>query len=302
MKSNDMLKRILAVAGIIAVVLAVYLLWARPLQLRWGATDEEVQRPMPGDGLNTNPTFLATRAITIEGTPEEIWPWLMQMGYTRAGFYGYGILENLGSPSAERILPQFQDFQVGDEVPISPAGSMVFDAIAPNQYLIWGGDASYGSYTWALYPFDGTRTRLVLRIRSSHRWMHPGMVALDLFTEFTDHLAIRKILQGVKGRVEGNIQPMSDVNIEFFVYLGALIVFIWATISVLRLPLTWGSWLVGLAGGLTWLVAWYSPVSIWIGAGLSFLIVWAVRVEFRDRKRTQANEYQLTKPRTPIKR
>jgi hypothetical protein len=85
---------------------------------------------MPGDELDPRPTFLAIRAITIEGTPEEIWPWLLQMGYGRAGFYGYDILENLGSRrgirSADRVLPESQQLKVGDEVPISAVARMVF--------------------------------------------------------------------------------------------------------------------------------------------------------------------------------
>ena len=86
------------------------------------------------------------------------------------------------------------------------------------------------------------------------------------------------------------------MNIEFFIYLGAFLVFIWAVISVLRLPFTWGSWLVGLAGGLTWLVSWYAPVSIWIGAVFSLLIVWAIRVEYRDLQR--AKQAQAAKSRS----
>jgi hypothetical protein len=85
--------------------------------------------------LDPSPTFLATRAITIQGTPEEIWPWLVQMGYGRAGFYGYDILENLGSPtgmaSATTILPELQNFKVGDKVPISPVAENVFYASSP---------------------------------------------------------------------------------------------------------------------------------------------------------------------------
>src|SRR5215207_4131728 len=184
---NYHIPNIMAVFALVGLVMMAYLLWARPYQLRWGATDEEVQRPMPGDELNYNPKFLATRAITIEGKPEDIWPWLMQMGYRRAGFYGYDILENLGSPrgirSADRILPELQHFTVGDEVPISLAGSLEFYAIEPNRYLIWGGYPGGGGLTWALYPVDEKHTRLVSRIRWSHSWRKPSQLALDLITE-----------------------------------------------------------------------------------------------------------------------
>jgi hypothetical protein len=85
----------------------------------------------------------------------------------------------------------------------------------------------------------------------------------------------------VKDRVEGTIEPMSVGNIEFFIYLGSALVFLWALWSVLRLPLTWRTWLTGLAAGLAWLLTWYAPISIWIGAVLELIVVWAMRVEYR---------------------
>ncbi len=181
MRTHSILKRLLAAFLLLALVMAVYVLWARPYQLRWGATEEEAKRPMPGDKLAPDPTFLATRAIKIAGTPEAIWPWLIQMGYGRAGYYGFDILENLGSPlgirSADRVLPEFQHFAVGDEVPISPFARMVFRAIEPNRYLIWAGmTADYpSSFTWALYPLDRSHTRLVSRIRWHYHWNIPEL-------------------------------------------------------------------------------------------------------------------------------
>jgi hypothetical protein len=285
MRDSQLPRRLLAVAAVLAVVMATYLWWARPYQLRWGATDQEVQRSMPGDELDTNPTFVATRGITINDTPDKIWPWLIQMGYTRAGFYGYDILENLGSPrgmlSADHILPEFQDFNVGDALPLSAAGGLIFHAVEPNRYMIWSGESGLGDFAWALYPIDASHTRLISRIRWTHHWWQPGPLSMDLFTEFTDHLAVRKILQGVKGRVEGTIEPMSVGNIEFFIYLGSALVFLWALWSVLRLPLTRRTWLTGLAAGLAWLLSWYAPISIWIGAVLELIVVWAMRVEYR---------------------
>ena len=187
---------------------------------------------MPGDELNPDPKFLATRAITIEGKSHAIWPWLLQMGYGRAGFYGYDILENLGSArgirSAERILPEFQNFQVGDEVGISPAGGLTFHAIEPNRYLVWGGEGGWGGITWALYPVDENHTRLVSRVRFSYSWTRPRQLVFDLLTEFADHLGVRKILQGVKGRVEGRSEPMALANGEFAVYLASLFIFLGA--------------------------------------------------------------------------
>ena len=285
MDSFPFIKKVIAVFALVVLVMAVYLLWARPYQLRWGATVEEVNRSMPGDELDSHPTFLATRAITINGTPQEIWPWLLQMGYTRAGYYGYDILENLGSPrgipSAVTILPEFQNFKVGDVVPISAASSMVFYAIEPDRYLIWSGKEGVGGFTWALYPVDAIHTRLVSRIRWTHHWTQPGLFALDLITEFSDHLAVRKVLQGVKGRVENHIEPVAVGTIEFFIYLASALIFLVAVIVNLLRPLTWRGWLSGLAAGATWLITWYAPVPIWIGALLELSVLWAMFAALR---------------------
>ena len=287
MKLSPLLKKALAALGLVGLMLAAYLLWARPYMLDWGATTEEIERAMPGDELNSNPKFLATRAITINGTAEAIWPWLIQMGYGRAGYYGYDILENLGSPrglqSAESILPELQDFKVGDEVPISPAASMSFYAIQPDEYLIWAGETggTYGAFTWALYPVDASHTRLVSRIRWSHHWTQPGILGLDLFSEFTDHIAVRKILQGVKGRVEGYSQSLALGTIEFAIYLVAALLFFIALALVLIFPLTWRSWLAGLAAGIIWLMVWYGPIPVWVGAALDVFVIGGLIRTFR---------------------
>ena len=195
------------------------------------------------------------------------------MGYGRAGFYGFDILENLGSPrglgSASGILPEFQNFKVGDKVPISPAAEEVFYAIEPNHYLIWAGQTGQypGGFTWALYPVDETHTRLVSRIRwHYHSWRQPGLLFLDIFTDFTDHLAVRKILQGVKGRVEGHAQPPALVNTEFGVYVVSALVFFVAGLLTLLCPFSWARWWVGVAAGAAWLIVWYAPVPLWLSA------------------------------------
>lgn len=287
MNKYRILVKLLALFTLLVAVLVAYLSWARPYQLRWGATDSEVKRSIPGDELHENATFLATRAITILGTPDEIWPWLVQMGYGRAGFYGYDILENLGSErgirSADRILPEFQDFTVGDDVPISPVARMVFHTIEPNRFLIWKGEEEElpGVFTWVLYPVDENQTRLISRIRWSYHWIEPSILALELFTEFTDHIAVRKILQGVKDRVEGRVESMAQQNVEFSVYFLVFVIFLFAVVLLVLRPLTWGTWLSALAAGGVWLITWYVPIPIWIGAALGLLTCMLLRQAFR---------------------
>jgi hypothetical protein len=101
----------------------VYLLIVRPWHLRWGATDEDVRKSLPGDELVPHPTLESTRALTIQAPVKEVWRWLVQLGQDRGGFYSYDRLENLAGAdihNVERIVPQMQHLKVGDFVPMAP--------------------------------------------------------------------------------------------------------------------------------------------------------------------------------------
>ena len=111
------------IASILLILALFYLAVFRPWQLRWGATDEEVKRPMPGDDIVSKPSFNATRAVTINAPAKNIYPWIVQMGVNRAGWYSYDLLDNLARRSAEVILPEHQNIQVGDLIPMSPDGN-----------------------------------------------------------------------------------------------------------------------------------------------------------------------------------
>ena len=260
------MKHLIAALSVIVLIGALYYFVARPYQLTLGATRTEIERVMPGDELDPNPHFLATRAITIRGTPEEIWPWLIQMSYNRAGFYGYDILENIGSArglrSTEEIIPEFQNFHVGDEVPISAIHSMVFYAIEPNQYVVWSGegDVERDSIAWALYPLNEGHTRLVSRVRFSYQLTGPISVFMVMFVDLADHIAVPKILQGVKGRVEGQIEPAWVADVEFVAFVMVFCFFVAALIALLVRPLTWTSWLAACSAGIVWLLVWYAGI------------------------------------------
>ncbi len=297
-----MIRKSVAALTILVPVGLSYIAWLRPYQLEWGATRAEVERVMAGDELNPDPSFLATRAITIAGSPEEIWPWLLQMGHGRAGYYGYDLLENLGSPtgirSADQILPEFQRFEVGDEVPISAVASMAFQAIEPHRHLIWVGseESEPGAFTWALYPLSEGRTRLVSRIRWSYHWSSIKLISLELFTEFTDHVAVRKILQGVKDRVEGRVEPLRTQNVELFTFIITFSTFATALLLLFLRPPTWPTWGAGLFTGAVWLTTWYTPVPTWLSVVLALAAIGAVYVA--SRKRLHA-AYRPPGPRRP---
>lgn len=191
---------LLAAVGI-SVAAYGYLRVLRPRVLRWGATIEDLARTMPGDEVVASPHFNATRAITINATPEDIWPWLMQMGFGRAGWYSYDLLDNLGRASARSIIPQFQSVRVGDRIPMSRWTYLTVLGFEPNQWLLWQ-DQGGGTWAWGLYPLDGQRTRLVSRMRGRYRWTLPLIIPVLMLMELGDPIMVPKELKGIKERSE----------------------------------------------------------------------------------------------------
>jgi hypothetical protein len=299
-RTHSLPERVLRAIGVMLVITTTYLLVARPGQMRWGATAAEFARAMPGDALSHDPTFLATRAITITAAPEVIWPWLLQMGYGRAGFYGYDILENLGSHrglrSADHIIPELQRLAVGDSLPLSAAGGLLVNAVTPNQYLVWSGTSGVypGAFTWALYPIDAQHTRLVSRIQWSHHWSQPRLLGMDIFTEFTDHLAVRKILQGVKDRAEGRVESFARQTFEFVVLLWALFTLLAALWLVVRGHLN-RPFPIAIVAGMAWLIVWYAALPIVLNVMVNVVVVALLRA---DRRR--ANVGRITTVPTPV--
>ncbi|MEE8639684.1 MAG: hypothetical protein V3T41_04680 [bacterium] len=184
------------------VAVVVYLLWLRPWHLRWGASDEELERAMPGDELVTEPDLDATRGLAVDARPEDIWPWLVQIGYRRAGFYSYDRLDNAGVPSAERILPEYQDIKIGDKIPLDRVNRMEVVVLEPPRVMVWNLPGRGFSWAWGLYPLDGRRTRLVTRIHWRYKWKFPVILGYFMI-DAGDFIMMRKCMLGIKRRAEG---------------------------------------------------------------------------------------------------
>lgn len=261
---------------------ALYFFEIRPAQLRWGATPEECARTMPDDGLVADPVFDATRAITIHATPSQIWPWLIQMGFGRAGFYGYDLIENLGSGrnirSAQTIIPALQTPKPGDEFPLSVAATLVYGPIQANRSMIWRSSdvPCDATFVWELVPIDAERTRLISRIRWNYP-RSPGGLLLGVFTEFTDHVAIRRILEGVRGRAEGDpAQPLIAQAFD----VAAFIVAVFNLILTLYFVGFWRRWIrawfLALGAGLLVEIVFYGSLPDQVRGTLPWLYLLAL--------------------------
>jgi hypothetical protein len=245
-------------ARLLAMMAGGYLL--RRQGLRWGATDEEVHKPLPGDEVVSHPMVETTHAVTVEASAEEIWPWLVQMGYYRAGWYtdpswwdkpvdeylkslarkeaeesGVGHRE---APSAERIVPEFQDLKQGDTVLDGPPGTVFFTVrvLQPKRVLVLYSDTHprylvprsiredpkygiHGEFSWAfiLEEKGENSTRLILRTRANYAPRLYRVLTLPLILVGGEIFTARKMLYGVKRRVEDTGQRTDDLlasNIE----------------------------------------------------------------------------------------
>jgi len=191
---------------------ALYALAIRPWFLGWGATAAERSRSLPGDLLVPQANCTATRAITIEAPPERVWPWLVQIGQGRGGFYSYAWLENLVGceiVNAETIHPEWQDLKSGDALRLHPKmPGMPVTTVEKNRALVVGGKGSpeqhLPSVSWAFVvePASGNATRLLIRWRS-----HTGSSVRDLvFNKYLlepIHFTMeRKMMLGIRERVE----------------------------------------------------------------------------------------------------
>jgi hypothetical protein len=189
--------------SLILFVAAGLLIWSvyRPWALTWGATPEETTSTMPGDAIVANPSWCATRAVTVKAPADAIWPWIVQMGYHRAGFYSHDRLDNDGIPSAETIIPEYQNLQVGELIPLSRTnhvrvvemdrpGSMVWQFVA-------AGGWSDATWVWVLAPAGPDRTRLLTRLR-----LGPVTWRQRLFLDLGEIIMMRKCMLSIKRRAE----------------------------------------------------------------------------------------------------
>lgn len=200
----------------------VYKYCLRPRYMRWGATDHEVSRDLPGDELTSNWAWQATRAVTINAPVEAVWPWLMQVGQDRGGSYSYAWLDNLpggGSHAAGTIVPEWHDRRVGDSVwlarpdRLGGAARQVVAAIEPGHYmalvspakaerLTTGDPGGEGARVFVLEPIGEGATRLLIRTRAGEntgllRWLY------TFFVFDPAHFVMeRKMMLGIKERAE----------------------------------------------------------------------------------------------------
>jgi hypothetical protein len=209
-KTTQTKTRAAAVAVAASGSIAALALIGRSRLLRWGATDEEIAAAQPGDDLIGDANVTATRAITIRRSPDVVWPWVAQLGQGRGGFYSYDFLENLVGcdiHSADRVVSEWQQIEVGDEVRLAPTAGLRVATLEPGRALVLQGSLPIArtppfDSSWAFVLCeqpDGT-TRLLSRERYGYRrWWAPFVVEP---TQAISFVMSRKMLLGIRDRAE----------------------------------------------------------------------------------------------------
>ena len=217
---------------------------ARTAFRRWGIDAAEATKELPGDELVAQAEAIDTRGIDIDAPPADVWPWLVQMGYGRAGWYSYDELD-MDRPSADRIVPELQQLEVGQVLPTHPGGGFEVRILEPEQALVLYADRALvtaqaeatpkgletattnvraaGAYldasmpgdfqaSWAfvLEPRPEGRTRLIERFRGhmepiEGRPAPPAIAGKALV--FGLFVMVRRQMLGIRDRAEG--RPIS---------------------------------------------------------------------------------------------
>lgn len=174
------------------------------------ATPAERTRRLPGDEIIPAPIGMTTHAVTIARPARDVWPWLVQMGAARGGWYSYDFIDNRGHRSADRVMPELQRIEVGMVMPALPGVTEAFLVLAfeVERYLILGLAAPHAPQiaTWAfvLDPGEGDTTRLLARSRVGRGYSFFGMPwpLGKPITVVVHHIMQRKQLLEIARRVE----------------------------------------------------------------------------------------------------
>lgn len=202
---------------------AVYRSVVRPWHKRWGATQDEINRTLPGDDLVPDPRFSATHAVTINAPVSKVWPWIVQIGQGRGGFYSYDWIENmmgLDIHSTDRILSEYQDLTVGDIIPLAPDESVGVPVVEleKERVIVLHGDTRTGdgeatpivkpgdylhvSWVFFLESLDDRTTRFIERFKLDYNPSLTNRIFYHFVLEPGSFIMERKMLLGIKERAE----------------------------------------------------------------------------------------------------
>jgi hypothetical protein len=242
--------RYVALASILAAILSAFLMVVRPWYLRWGATDAETRRALPGDQIVPEAAGQETRAITIHASTQRVWSWVAQIGQDRGGFYSFDLLENLAGcemPTTDGLRPGHQTWRLGDKLWMYPprkaggAGFATLRVYVPGRVLGFGTRLfgtpltapENGSWTFVLEPLGASSTRLLVRGRSAPGRSLMG-TALDRILFEPAHFAMeRRMMIAVKELAETGVRGRAQNHLQVLFWTVVFVLFVAAVVMVL---------------------------------------------------------------------
>ncbi len=287
-------RRFFAGLGLVLLVLVVGLFIANRLIPTWGSTPAEQAQALPGDDLFTQPVLVWNHAITIHAAPEQVWPWLIQMGDTRGGYYSYRYIEQAITamagvdvrgyyPNSNTVHPDWQSPAVGQGMLMDV---LVLRDYQEGRYMVAGpkpGQEQAGLlWIWAIAPqADGT-TRLLVHMRIQI----PGMsgnklvgAAMNLATFMME----RKMMDGIKLHAEGGSEADWVQIAEALVWLAVLVIGIIAAAHFLKRQDWRLSLGVGLAAVVVLIVLVYLQPALWLRFVLALALAGGLVLDGRKR-------------------
>lgn len=196
----------------IALTLLAWAALTRRAMQTWGTRGDEAAAPLAGDDVVPSPDVVATRAITIDASPDRVWPWLAQMGQGRGGFYSWTALENLFGceiRDAESIVPAWQHLSPGDAVRLHPDVALEVADVDQDQHVVLQGGVPIRAtspppyaFSWAFVlrrQADGG-TRLIVRERYAYTQWWSALVVQPV--QPIAWLMTAKMLRGIRDRAE----------------------------------------------------------------------------------------------------
>jgi hypothetical protein len=226
------MERAVRTAGAVAVTVGLAEAALVRLGRTYGSTPQERAMRLPGDGIIATPTVQTDHAITIQAPASSVWPWLVQMGWGRAGWYTARWVDRLlfpaNGPSADRIVPELQDLTVGafvpDGAPETETGLWVVELV-PERALVlrsnshlpmsWRDRATLDwTWTFVLTPTqDDQATRFHFRSRwITEPWWFTVVGLLGVVP--ADLVMSRDMLRGVSTRAEmtAHARPVAQMG------------------------------------------------------------------------------------------
>ncbi|MFN7036399.1 MAG: hypothetical protein ACK4SN_08530 [Bellilinea sp.] len=291
MDQSNQRKRILIGIVVVALLLSAGFYWVGRLIPNWGSSAQEVNLALPGDDLIPSPDLIWNHAITLQASPAQIYPWLIQMGDSRAAFYSITFIENLFCltsgecryVNADRIHDEWQNPVRGEQGII--INFLVIEDYQPNEFVLARNSNELPlqwTWLWYIYPTGENTSRLVVR----HRIDAPEDVPMGIFNVIMNSGFVmeRAMMLGIRDRAEGRIPSPLAEPVGAFIWLLVFAGGVIAAVNFIRFPHGYHALGVGFEAILVLFILTFIQPPLWLRWVLLLLVAAGVVITFQQRR------------------